>query len=85
MTVAQQPLAPFDQHQIVVAASEVLANSSVGDLRCLRVDQHADNLQLSGQVRSFYHKQLAQETIRTVAGNMRVDNRVSVRGAGRPR
>ena len=67
-----------EQHEIAEAASAVLANSSVAELRKLRVDENADKLQLSGQVRSFYHKQLAQETIRTVAGGMQVVNRVDV-------
>ena len=60
------------------AASEVLANNTVRELRALRVDRRADKLQLSGRVRSFYHKQLAQEAVRRVAKGMRVINRVDV-------
>ena len=67
-----------EQHDIAMAASEVLAHSAVAELRRLRVDEKADTLQLSGQVRSFYHKQLAQETIRSVAGDMQLVNRVNV-------
>jgi osmotically-inducible protein OsmY len=68
-----------ERHEIALAASEVLAQSSVAELRKLRVDEDNDNkLRLSGQVRSFYHKQLAQETVRTVAGGMQVINRVAV-------
>ncbi len=67
-----------EQHEIAMAASEVLAHSAVAELRRLRVDEKADTLQLSGQVRSFYHKQLAQETIRSVAGDMQLVNRVDV-------
>lgn len=60
------------------AAIAELAKSSVRELRQLQVDQNADQLQLSGSVRSFYHKQLAQETVRSVAGGMQLVNRVDV-------
>lgn len=63
---------------VAEAASAVLAQSSVAELRQLRVDQGEDHLQLSGHVGSFYHKQLAQESIRHLAAGMRVINRVSV-------
>ena len=63
---------------VASAATEVLASSSVSELRRLRVDGEANELHLSGIVRSFYHKQLAQETVRNVAGDMRVVNRVDV-------
>ncbi len=66
------------QRDITQAASDVLANSSVRELRQLRVDRTAGQLQLSGRVRSYYHKQLAQETVRSVAGGMRMVNRVHV-------
>ena len=65
-------------HDVATAATAVLAKSSVAELRRLRVDGRANELQLSGCVRSFYHKQLAQETVRTVAGDMQVINRVDV-------
>ena len=66
------------QQDVEQAAIAVLANSSIRELRQLRVDGSSNQLQLSGQVRSFYHKQLAQETVRTVAGGMQVINRVAV-------
>ena len=66
------------QHDIAQAATAELANSSVSELRALCVKGTATELQLSGTVRSFYHKQLAQETIRSVAGGMQVVNRVDV-------
>lgn len=63
---------------IAQAATSMLANSSVSDLRTLRVDKTETELQVSGRVRSFYHKQLAQEAVRLVAGGMQVVNRVDV-------
>ena len=60
------------------AASLLLANSSFRDLRQIRVDRSDNSLELTGTVRSFYHKQLAQESIRSVAGGMQVVNHLSV-------
>lgn len=66
------------QHDVAQAVSLVLASSSVRDLRQIRVDRNDDQIQLSGTVRSFYHKQLAQEAVRLVVGGMQVVNRVDV-------
>ncbi|MEM9588301.1 MAG: BON domain-containing protein [Planctomycetota bacterium] len=60
------------------AATEILANSAVTELRYLRVDEKEDQLLLSGRVNSFYHKQLAQEAVLPVAGGRRVVNQVDV-------
>ncbi|TWU58105.1 BON domain-containing protein [Rubripirellula reticaptiva] len=66
------------QHDATEAAVAILANNSVRELRTLRVDRDANHLQLSGRVRSFYHKQLAQEAVRAVAAGLTVVNRVDV-------
>ena len=68
------------QRAITQAACDILANSSFRELRQLRVDGNANQLQLSGRVRSYYLKQLAQETVRSVAGGMQMVNRVHVSG-----
>ncbi len=70
MTTAQQ--------EITQLASNELAHSSISELRSLRVDAAADTVQISGQVRSFYHKQLAQEAVRRVVDGAVVDNQVHV-------
>lgn len=67
-----------NQIDVTEAAIAVLAESTVRELRHLRVDHHDDAIALSGRVRSFYHKQLAQEAVRRVAGDMRVVNAVDV-------
>ncbi|TWT75141.1 BON domain-containing protein [Allorhodopirellula solitaria] len=59
-------------------AVSVLAESSVSELRRLRVEESDQSIYLSGRVRSFYHKQLAQEAIRPVADGRQVVNRVDV-------
>ena len=66
------------QSSIAEAATAVLASSSIRELRHIRVDGRENKIQLSGQVRSFYHKQLAQESVRTVAGGVQVINRLDV-------
>ncbi len=66
------------EQDVANAALAVLAQSSVAELRRIRVDGKQNELQLSGRVRSFYHKQLAQETVRTVAAGMQVVNHVDV-------
>ena len=69
---------PGTQTKIASAASAILASSSVAELRRVRVDETAGELQLSGTVRSFYHKQLAQETVRPVAGGLQLVNTLDV-------
>ena len=59
-------------------AQKALAGSPVHALRDLRVYQSGDTLQLFGHVRSFYHKQLAQEAVLAVAEGVRVVNSIDV-------
>ena len=63
---------------VASAASAELAKSSVHELRQIRVDETEDEIQLYGIVRSFYHKQLAQETVRPLAEGRQVVNHVDV-------
>ena len=59
-------------------AQAALANSPVYELRDLQVEQHDGALQISGCVSSFYHKQLAQEVIRSVCKGIEVVNSIGV-------
>jgi hypothetical protein len=59
-------------------AQSALAASPVFDLRDVQVEQHETGLVLSGHVSSFYHKQLAQEVVRLVAGEVTVVNSIDV-------
>jgi len=59
-------------------AQSALAASPVYDLRDVQVEQREDSLVLSGHVSSFYHKQLAQEVVRLVAGEVTVTNSIDV-------
>ena len=65
--------------EVTNTASSVLSRSPVRDLRRIRVDGKADHLKLSGKVRSYYHKQLTQETVRGVARGMRLVNQIQVK------
>lgn len=64
--------------EIALAALQRLADSSVAELRFLRVDHQDNEIRLNGRVRSFYHKQLAQETVRPIAQGSRLVNEVKV-------
>ena len=59
-------------------AQSALAASPVYDLRDVQVEHHEAGLLLSGRVSSFYHKQLAQEVVRLVAGEVPVINSIDV-------
>lgn len=60
-------------------AQAALLDSNVFDLRDLRVEFVEDSLILSGSVSSFYHKQLAQETVRAVVREIAVVNSIRVK------
>ena len=57
-----------------------LNTSPIYSIRQLRVDEQEEGcIELSGRVGSFYHKQLAQEAVRsTVNGEVRLVNSVNV-------
>ncbi len=60
-------------------AQQALGASPVFALRDLRVEQQGERLLLTGLVSSFYHKQLAQEVVRTVSEGCEVVNSIRVR------
>lgn len=59
-------------------ARQALNDSPIYDLRNIVVEESGNNLLLSGRVESFYHKQLAQELIRHMVGQIRVVNSIKV-------
>jgi osmotically-inducible protein OsmY len=64
--------------EIQPRAQTALANSPIYDLRDLQVDQCEGTLLISGSVSSFYHKQLAQEVVRSVCRGVEVINSIRV-------
>jgi len=59
-------------------AKLVLGRSKIFDIRTLDVGQEADSVVLRGDVGSFYHKQLAQEMIKTSLEGVEVINEIRV-------
>jgi hypothetical protein len=64
---------------LVEATPEVVLSSSpIPQLRRLRVESTDVEVVITGQVPSYYLKQLAQETVRPALGTRRLQNRVEV-------
>jgi hypothetical protein len=59
-------------------AAEALRLSSHPALRCLRVEETDDRIIIHGRVSSYYLKQLAQETVMPVRGELTLINSVTV-------
>ncbi len=56
----------------------LLAESPLAEIRSVRVQQEGDRVFLQGRVRSFYAKQMAQETIRIAAIGLHIVNTLDV-------
>ena len=59
-------------------AQTALDSSPIQELRNLQVEQREETLLISGAVSSFYHKQLAQEVVRSVCKGIEVINSIRV-------
>ena len=59
-------------------ARAALQASPVHALRDLQIEMIDDAILISGRVSSFYHKQLAQEAIRSVTNDIHVVNKIDV-------
>ncbi len=73
------------QEELTQKAREALRESPVAALRNLDVEAAAGRVIISGIVNCFYHKQLAQEVVRSVLGGIRVINAVVVQDPRRRR
>lgn len=80
MAVEVQESAP----DMAIRLRRALAESPVYELRDVKAAIEHGKIVLSGRVSSFYHKQLAQEAVRAIAGpgDYEIVNRIAVRGAG---
>ncbi len=65
-------------HEAERLAQAALATSSQFELRELSVQYDDSQLLITGRVHCFYHKQLAQETVRPYAQEMGMVNQVQV-------
>ena len=59
-------------------AQTALAGNPIHELRDLQVEHREGTLVISGTVSSFYHKQLAQEVVRSVCESIEVMNSICV-------
>jgi osmotically-inducible protein OsmY len=55
-----------------------LARSLYFSGKNLRFEVHEDGVVLRGTVRSYYHKQLAQESLKSISGVARIHNEIEV-------
>jgi hypothetical protein len=69
---------PPQIHPLAARAKNALQSSKIHSLRKLQVEQAAGAIILRGRVESFYHKQLAQELIRTAIEGVEVINALQV-------
>ncbi len=60
-------------------AQAALRNSPVSELRKLSVEQCENGLVIRGIVSSYYHKQLAQEVVRSVCKECEIELNNSIR------
>ena len=59
-------------------AADALGQSPQQQLRFLVVEETEEEIVISGTLPSYYLKQLAQETVRPVLGQRRLQNRIRV-------
>ncbi len=64
--------------EVLEKAQAALVASPIYLLRQIQVEQIEDVLILSGQVDTYYHKQLAQEVVRAVVHDIEVINAIDV-------
>lgn len=64
--------------QVVKEAEQALQSSSHPALRTLRLEEGEEVLVVSGNVTSWYLKQLAQETVMPFRGGLKLVNNVAV-------
>lgn len=65
---------------LLVKIQKVLSDSPIWDLRQIRVEHIGDSLYLHGRVKTYYHKQLAQEIILRSSREISVVNQIDVVG-----
>lgn len=58
--------------------ADILMHNPIGQLRRLVVIENDTEVIITGQVSSYYYKQMAQETLRSAAGKRVILNHVEV-------
>lgn len=65
-------------HDVTGRIRHLLASSPIAEVRRLHVEQEGDRVMLHGRVRTFYAKQMAQETARRAGKDLHIVNSVDV-------
>lgn len=63
---------------VVCQARKLLHESPFAELHAIDVEQRGDQVCLRGEVRTFFLKQLAQETVRSATRGFEVNNELLV-------
>jgi hypothetical protein len=71
-------MSAISETDLLPRAKTALAGSPIFELRDLQVEHRDQSLLISGAVSSFYHKQLAQEVVRSVCEGIDVVNAIRV-------
>ena len=71
-------MAIYSPNGVQPRAQAALANSPFYELHDLQVEDRDGALMITGIVTSFYHKQLAQEVVRSVCKEIEVINTINV-------
>lgn len=66
------------QHDLRNIVESALAKSSQLSGKSLRFEVHEDGVVLRGVVRSYYQKQLVQESLKSISGLRRIQNELEV-------
>ena len=74
----QEPIISQEQPALRELVETALARSSYLTGKNLRIEVHQDDVVLRGVVRSYYQKQLAQESLRKVQGVRFIKNELEV-------
>jgi hypothetical protein len=75
---AWREMARSSSNDVQPRAQAALANSPFYELHVLQVEDRDGALMITGTVTSFYHKQLAQEVVRSVCKEIAVINTIDV-------
>ncbi len=63
---------------VVSQAKKLLVSSPFPELHAVDVDQQGEKVRLKGEVRTYFLKQLAQETVRSATCGIEVENELLV-------
>lgn len=78
MIGATELKAPQRKYDLLEMVELTLARSLCLAGRNLRFEVHEDGVVLRGTVRSYYQKQLAQESLKSISGLNRIHNEIEV-------